>query len=242
MRSQDKSRANVQTSIAVMTFFVIPFAIAAAGLTLSILALVQPGTQGVPGADGIAGVDGAVGADGANGTAGADGVNGTAGADGVNGTMGGAPLMAEFYISTPTATVFPDAATWTKVAGTTTNSVVHASFSHSNNRLTYTGTVNILAHGFASFSYSTNINNQILHIATAKNGVVITASIIQRKTGVGGDVGSSALHYMCTLAENDYIEVFALYTDWNTDTDLALFEHMNFGLDAPSQEYVGTIP
>ena len=77
-----------------------------------------------------------------------------------------------------------------------------------NGRLTYTGVATVMAHISCSISMSSASVNQVTHWRIGKNAVTDAASEIQRKTGAGGDVGSTALHLMESLATGDYVSLW----------------------------------
>lgn len=57
-------------------------------------------------------------------------------------------------------------------------------------------------------SVGTASNSQNVEFAVFKNGVRIDSSVQETKTGTGGDVQSTALHVVASLATNDYLEVY----------------------------------
>jgi hypothetical protein len=225
----------------------VSMAMAGIALGFAIYAIGVPGAAGPIGPAGPAGADGAAGPAGVNGTQGPPGINGTQGSPGINGTQGpagadgGAPIVVEYYISALTTTNFASNGTWIKIAGTTVYSVQHASITHADNKLTYTGTTNLIAHGFSSLSFSTSSSNENIQIAAAKNGTILTPSIVQRKTGTGNDVGSTVVHFVCTLDENDYVEMYARSLTWSA-AETATFSYMEVGMMLPTQAYTGTVP
>jgi len=173
---------------------------------------------------------------------GPEGPTGPEGPEGPEGMMGVTAEFVELYISSPVATTFPDATTWTKVLGTTTYSVQHPLFVHSNNRFTYVGDTRIIVHGFLSYACTTNGNNEILMFAIAKNGVPIVPSTLEQRTGTGSDVISSAVHFICTFDTlGDYVEAYVKHTTWDSG-NTALFKHLTFGMMFHPSEYPIEIP
>lgn len=77
-----------------------------------------------------------------------------------------------------------------------------------NGRLTYTGSADVVVHIAFSFCFTTASNNQVCHWRIGKNGTADAASEVQRKTGTGSDVGSSAAHLITSMSQNDYLSVF----------------------------------
>ncbi len=114
---------------------------------------------------------------------------------------------ADFHVSASAATTITDMVTFFPVAGTTTNSVSHAEFTHANNSFTYTGTRTRMATGTVSICTTETNNNQVLHMGLLKNGTIVDATIIARKFGTGTDVGSSMFTFMITMKTNDVIRV-----------------------------------
>jgi len=79
-------------------------------------------------------------------------------------------------------------------------------FSHSDNRLTYTGNVGRVFLVNATFSVSASgATNSTMHIA--KNGE-IAVSGIKRKIGTGGDIGAGSVAVLGKLKKGDYIELW----------------------------------
>jgi hypothetical protein len=123
-----------------------------------------------------------------------------------DGAVVGTSIYGELYFSTP-ATTSLSAATPAKAAGTTTAGDL-SMFTHSNNRLTYTGASSVLVHVVAAFSVTnqTGGSSATTHYI-AKNGSELT------ETAIGRDVSSTAEGAMATvalvsLAQNDYIELW----------------------------------
>jgi len=79
--------------------------------------------------------------------------------------------------------------------------------------LRYTGTYQRMYHCGYSISFTTSANNQEIEVGIYKYnsddaaGTIIPGSIIRRKIGATNDYGSSAGHAMCTLANNDYLQL-----------------------------------
>lgn len=75
-------------------------------------------------------------------------------------------------------------------------------------RLRYLGVETRVFHIMSTISFISEGNNQEIHMELAKSGVVSTEAEIRRKVG-GDDVGSTAMHWLTTLATNEYLSVFA---------------------------------
>jgi hypothetical protein len=106
-----------------------------------------------------------------------------------------------------TATVVAATSTFYKALGTTIANALNQRFSHTNNRLTYTGTVTKIFSINAVLSVSAG-NNQMIAVRIAKNGVTITSS--QSSTTTSGTGASENINSqeVIELVANDYIEVF----------------------------------
>jgi len=115
-----------------------------------------------------------------------------------------------------TATTITSSGTYYKVAGTTTANTLYL-FTHTDNRLTYTGTpthfFRIMASPISMISAGTNV---VVSLKFAKNGTVIGYPST-RKINTGSDVGSASCHFGVSLATNDYIELF-ITNETNTST------------------------
>lgn len=96
-----------------------------------------------------------------------------------------------------------------KISGTTTASSINQKFSHTSNRLTYTGG---LARSFkitASSSAASQTTNVILIlIRVAKNGVTIAESEAQSTTSAAGRYESFFSQCIVEMTTNDYIELW----------------------------------
>ena len=76
-----------------------------------------------------------------------------------------------------------------------------------NGRLRYTGTDTKMFHIACSISFSGGPTDTFV-IGIARSGTVVSACKALRKMGAGGDVGSTAIHCMVTLATNQYLELY----------------------------------
>jgi hypothetical protein len=116
--------------------------------------------------------------------------------------------IAEYSMSgNATATSLTNAATFYKIAGTTTAGSYISGFSLSNNRATLTSAVLGMFRVSASLTLFDG-NNQTLAVRIAKNGTTISTSEIRLDTG--GHTGT--LNVFCQtvteLLPTEYIEVF----------------------------------
>jgi len=94
-----------------------------------------------------------------------------------------------------------------KVAGTTVPGIV-VEFTHSDNRLTYTGTPTRTFHCIATLCLSHTASGSESTIYVAKNGAVIAASTIDTRISTGGDHQTLSCQAQVSLATNDYVEIW----------------------------------
>jgi hypothetical protein len=96
-----------------------------------------------------------------------------------------------------------------KIEGTTTPSSINQKFSHSDNRLTYTGG---LARSFKVTSFvsanSVTTNSVTILVRIAKNGVTIAESEAQATTSATGRNESFPSQAIVEMTTNDFIEIF----------------------------------
>lgn len=107
------------------------------------------------------------------------------------------------YLSSSSANTNPT--TPAKANGTTTSMGLNQ-FTHTSNRLTYTGTATRTFEITVCISISTSAA-ETFDVYIYKNGTVITGTQIQRKTS-NNDIGACALGGLVSLATNDYIELY----------------------------------
>lgn len=136
--------------------------------------------------------------------------------------------FGEYYAEdNATATTITTVNTWTKVLGTTTAFADNESFTHSNNRLTYTGTATKIFHMGASVNILSSDGADIKwSIGISKNGTHLTGSRSVLNTASNTSYYSAAIQKFTTLATNDYVEIFVQNntgTQNLTISDLNLF-------------------
>ena len=127
--------------------------------------------------------------------------------------------MGEMYINgNSTATVITTTLTWTKFNVACTLNTSENFDMPATGRLRYTGAQTAHFHLGATISLSGAGSNDVMSAVLYKNGTVngndeftagtaLVAGIVTRKLGASGDVGSTAIHVMVSLAQNDYIEL-----------------------------------
>lgn len=102
-----------------------------------------------------------------------------------------------------------------------------------NGRLRYIGTKTLMFHCGASLSFHYSaVATQLLSVRAAKNGTTIAASQLDRSI-TSAAVDSTAMHFMTTLATNDYLEIYA--TDDSGTNKTVIFDQINiFAVAIPS--------
>jgi len=124
--------------------------------------------------------------------------------------------------------------TFVKAAGTTTG-INCFGFSHSNNRLTYTGNVGRTFKVTANLSMTTSAATEVF-IAIFKNGVRATpldsggtypVGVIQQHIGVAADVNTASANALIKLKKDDYVELWLTTDDgaevtWEYGTLIAM--------------------
>lgn len=121
-----------------------------------------------------------------------------------------------YYISTHTATAIASAGTYQKVGSTATTAIEVEGFTHSTNRLTYNGQkrkfrISVVA----TVAYDTM---GLIGVAIAKNGSVVTSSIIEMDIDTSGSKKVVKTEIYGELNQGDFIEVWC--TGDTTPSDL----------------------
>lgn len=128
-----------------------------------------------------------------------------------------------YMLNNATATVISGSGVPTKVLGTTTANAINQKFSHSDNRLTYTG--GLIRDFQVSVTTSlTSGNNNVIGVYVAKNGTIITESEMYGTTSSAGRAESISCQTILEMEENDYIEI---WVENNTATQNITVEYMN---------------
>jgi hypothetical protein len=78
----------------------------------------------------------------------------------------------------------------------------------SSGRLRYTGLTTRVFHVACTISVGPVTSNDQFVFGVAKNGTVLPSSKVIQKTNNSGEIMSTALHVMVTLAQNDYLELY----------------------------------
>lgn len=120
--------------------------------------------------------------------------------------------FGNYYRNSASATTISVAGTYYKAAGTSTAGRLYL-FTHTDNRLTYTGALDteVIIHGHLSMTTAGTAD--ILGIKLAKNGTVIDNTVVRRKVGTGTDIGAAGITGITTLSTGDYIEIWVTNED-----------------------------
>jgi len=128
-----------------------------------------------------------------------------------------------YMLNNATTTVISGSGVPTKVLGTTTANAINQKFSHSDNRLTYTG--GLIRDFQVSVTTSlTSGNNNVIGVYVAKNGSIIAESEMYGTTSSSGRAESISCQTILEMQENDYIEI---WVENNTATQNITVEYMN---------------
>jgi len=114
-----------------------------------------------------------------------------------------------YYTNNTTPNTIATQNVFEKINGTTTASPINQKFTHTNNRLTYTGGLNrsFKVTGFVSAN-SVTTNAVTILVRIAKNGTTIAESEAQASTSATGRNESFPCQAIVELAPNDFIEMF----------------------------------
>ena len=116
---------------------------------------------------------------------------------------------SQMYIAATAPTTITTATTYYKMAGTTaTYQLIH--FTHSNNRLTYTGAITKKFNVMVPFSISSNTKDIEVTFEIYKNGGEggVVASRIKRTLRAVADIFVMSLASIVELVQNDYVELW----------------------------------
>jgi hypothetical protein len=114
-----------------------------------------------------------------------------------------------FFTNNATQNAIATTAVFEKIEGTTTASAQNEKFSHTNNRLTYTGGITrefVITASCSAQAITTNATTITVRIA--KNGVTIAESESQATTSATGRNENFYCQALVELAQNDFIELF----------------------------------
>lgn len=128
----------------------------------------------------------------------------------IPGTYFGRRPSGMVYMEGNVATTALTANVWAKIAGTTTASGFLNQFtSPVSNRLTYTGTTQVIAlvNASATLNFSAGGGGTVRSISIFKNGIQITPSLMSEDLASGANINMSTQTFV-SLTTNDYIEVY----------------------------------
>lgn len=122
------------------------------------------------------------------------------------------------YFMTNNATVTPIASAGVayKIEGTTTPKSINQKFTHSNNRLTYSGGLDRDFQISATVSFISG-NNKVIGLYVNKNGTLISDSEMYATTGGNGKAESIHVQTVLNLQPGDYVELWIENETDNTD-------------------------
>lgn len=129
-------------------------------------------------------------------------------------------------IGNSTVTTISTSSTPVKIAGATTNSNLTQKFTHTSNRLTYTGALSRLCKITAIVTLSSGNNRQI-GVYIAKNGTVIDESETYLTTNSGGRLENGTCQTVSQVTTDDYFEV---WVENNTDTNNVTVEDLSLSI------------
>ncbi len=128
--------------------------------------------------------------------------------------------------TTDTTIGSPNVNVWVKAAGTTTADSNNSKFSHSSNRLTYTGAFNTSFLVTVNTAVRAGASNQNISIGIAKNGTILANSEMTIRTSTSNQEHPGSTQYQIDLITNDYVELFVKN---NQSTDVRVSD-LNFSV------------
>jgi hypothetical protein len=128
--------------------------------------------------------------------------------------------------TTDTPIGVPNVNTWVKALGTTTADSNNSKFTHSNNRLTYTGAFNTSFLVSVNTAVRSGASNQNISIGIAKNGSILPNSEMTIRTSTSNQEHPGSTQYQIDLVTNDYVELFVK----NTQSTNVRVSDLNFSV------------
>ena len=128
--------------------------------------------------------------------------------------------------TTDTTIGSPNVNVWKKAAGTTTADSNNSKFSHTSNRLTYTGAFNTSFLVTVNTAVRSGASNQNISIGIAKNGTILANSEMTIRTSTANQEHPGSTQYQIDLITNDYVELFVKN---NQSTDVRVSD-LNFSV------------
>lgn len=128
--------------------------------------------------------------------------------------------------TTDTTIGVPNVNVWKKASGTTTADSNNSKFTHTSNRLTYTGAFNTSFLVTANTAVRSGASNQNISIGIAKNGTILPNSEMTIRTSTSNQEHPGSTQYQIDLITNDYVELFVKNTQ---QTDVRVSD-LNFSV------------
>ena len=128
--------------------------------------------------------------------------------------------------TTDTPIGVPNVNVWVKALGTTTADSNNSKFTHTNNRLTYTGAFNTSFLVSVNTAVRAGASNQNISIGIAKNGTILSNSEMTIRTSTSNQEHPGSTQYQIDLITNDYVELFVKNTQ---STDVRVSD-LNFSV------------
>jgi len=128
--------------------------------------------------------------------------------------------------TTDTPIGVPNVNVWVKALGTTTADSNNSKFTHSNNKLTYTGAFNTSFLVSVNTAVRAGASNQNISIGIAKNGTILPNSEMTIRTSTSNQEHPGSTQYQIDLITNDYVELFVKN---NQSTDVRVSD-LNFSV------------
>lgn len=144
---------------------------------------------------------------GATYTGGLDYTSNTAFFSNCKGIVNSSAIAQMHFNNNATVTVVGAANNFVKVNGATTPNAINQKFTHTNNRLTYSGGINRSFKIGAVCSVSAN-NGNVISVRIAKNGVPLEDSEAQATISANGRFENLKCQTIIEMTTNDYVELY----------------------------------
>ena len=117
------------------------------------------------------------------------------------------PAFLQYHVTSAAATTVSDTTSYFPLAGTTTYSVSHPYFTHTDNALTYVDTRRHIMWGIATIAYRVAAADQTLKFSVQKNGSTLSSSVMSVTTDESNKTRTSTLNFMVTMDTNVTIRI-----------------------------------
>ena len=148
--------------------------------------------------------------------------------DGNKGIVNTSEFANYYMTNNATPTVITLANTAYKILGSTTPNTINQKFTHTDNRVTYTGEIIRDFEVTAIISFTTG-NNKVIGLYVAKNGSILPESEMYATASGSGRAESISIQTVLNLQENDYVEI---WIENETDTTNVTVEYLNATIKA----------